>query len=127
MGWRADFESRAEPRQKDESGNTRVAPKGATPVFPSFPVFIVPQLDPLLVFDGLSVFRLRGPKIQAMPGSALLRFSYKIISHAKFGQYYFATETLFQLLIKIGQLVVINFNKLKNNIINANEAVIIKV
>ena len=54
--------SRAEPRRNDESGNTRVAPKGATPVFSDFPVFLVPRLDPLPVFDGLTIFRQRGTK-----------------------------------------------------------------
>ena len=52
----------AEPRRKDESGNTRVAPKGATPVYPAFPVFLVPQIFPLPGFDGLTVFRQRGTK-----------------------------------------------------------------
>ena len=31
----------AEPRQKDKSGNTQVAPNSSTPVFPAFPVFLV--------------------------------------------------------------------------------------
>ena len=53
---------RAEPRQKDEIGNTQVAPKGATPVFPAFPVFLVPPLSPLPGFDGLTIFRKRGNK-----------------------------------------------------------------
>ena len=53
---------RAELRQKDESGNTQVVPKGATPVFPSFPVFLVPQISSLPGFDGLTVFRQRGTK-----------------------------------------------------------------
>ena len=62
MGRWADLASRAEPRQKDESGNTRLAPKGATPVFPAFPVFFVPRLDPLLSFDVLTVIRKRETK-----------------------------------------------------------------
>ena len=49
-------------RQKDESGNTRVASKDATPVFPTFPVILVPRLDPLLVFDGPTIFCQRGTK-----------------------------------------------------------------
>ena len=53
---------RAEPRQKDEIGNTWVVPKGATPVFPAFPVFLIPRLDPLPVFDGLTIFRKRVTK-----------------------------------------------------------------
>ena len=53
---------RSEPRRKDEIGNTRVVPKGSTTVFPSFPVFFVPQIEPLLVFDGLTVFHPRGTK-----------------------------------------------------------------
>ena len=52
----------ANPRRKDESGNTRVAPKGAIPVFTAFPVLFVSRIDPLLVFDGLTVFRQRGTK-----------------------------------------------------------------
>ena len=52
--------SRAKPRRKDKSGKNQVAPKGAIPVFPSFPIFFVPQLDSLLVFDGLNVFRPMG-------------------------------------------------------------------
>ena len=46
----------AKLRQKDESVNTRVLPKGATPVFPvflyfcfrasCFPIFFVPRLEP---------------------------------------------------------------------------------
>ena len=31
-------------------------PKGATPVFPPSALFLVPGLEPLLVFDGLDVF-----------------------------------------------------------------------
>ena len=58
----ANFPSRAEPRRKDESGNSRVAPKGANPMFPAFPVFFVSRLDPLLVFDGLTIFRQRATK-----------------------------------------------------------------
>ena len=52
----------SKPRRKDESVNTRVSPKGATPVFLLFPVFLVPRLDPIPVFDGLAVFRQRGTK-----------------------------------------------------------------
>ena len=37
-----NFVSRSETRRKDASGNIRVAPKGATLVFPLFPVFSVP-------------------------------------------------------------------------------------
>ena len=51
-----------EPRQKDESGNSRVASKDATPVFPAFPVFLVLQLSPLPGFNGLTVFCQRGTK-----------------------------------------------------------------
>ena len=53
---------RAEPRQKDESGNIQVAPISAKPVFPAFPVFLVPQLSLLLGLGGLTVFRQRGTK-----------------------------------------------------------------
>ena len=53
---------RAEPRQKDKSGNNRVDPEVTTPVFSTLPVFFVPRLDPLLVFDGLAVFHHRGIK-----------------------------------------------------------------
>ena len=53
-------QSRAEAKGKN--GNTRVAPKGATPVFPAFPVFLVPQLDPLPVFDSLTIFHQTGTK-----------------------------------------------------------------
>ena len=35
--------SRAEPRQNDESGNTQVAHKGATVLFPDFPYFLLPE------------------------------------------------------------------------------------
>ena len=38
--------SRAEPRQKDESGNTWVAPKVSTPVFPTYTVFLVSSTFP---------------------------------------------------------------------------------
>ena len=57
-----NFASRADPRQNDKSGNTQVAPKGATPMFPTFPVFLVPRIDPLLVLDVLTVFSQRGTK-----------------------------------------------------------------
>ena len=62
VGQWANFSSRAELRQKGESGNNRVTPKRATPVFPDFTVFLVPRLDPLPVFDGLTVLRKRGTK-----------------------------------------------------------------
>ena len=62
MGRWADFARRSDPRLKNKNGNTLVAPKGATPVFLHFPVFLVPQLDPLPVFDGLAVFRQRRTK-----------------------------------------------------------------
>ena len=54
--------SQADPRQKYESGTTRVAPKGAAPVFPAFPVFLVPRIYPLPGFDGMTVFCQRGTK-----------------------------------------------------------------
>ena len=54
--------SRSGPRRKDKSGITRVDPKGATPVFPNFPVFFVPRLDPILDFGGLTVFCPRETK-----------------------------------------------------------------
>ena len=53
---------RSEPRQKDKSGNTQVAPISATPVFPDFPVFLVSRISPPPGFDGLNVFRQRGTK-----------------------------------------------------------------
>ena len=53
---------RARPRQKDESENTRVAYISAKPIFPSFLIFVVPQLTPLLGFYGLTVFHHRGTK-----------------------------------------------------------------
>ena len=68
---------RADPRRKDESGNTQVVPKVATLMFLPFPVFLVPQIDPLPVFNGLAVFCQRVIKIHYMPGKDLLRFSYK--------------------------------------------------
>ena len=40
------------PRRRERKWKTRVAPKGATPVFFPFPVFWEPQLDPLLNFQG---------------------------------------------------------------------------
>ena len=54
--------SQADPRRKDKSGNNRVAPIGAIPMFPTLPVFFVPRIDPLPVFDGLTVVRQRGTK-----------------------------------------------------------------
>ena len=60
--WGGGTISRAETRQKDESGNTRVAPKGATPGFPAFPVFLVPLLSPLPGFDCVTVFCQRRTK-----------------------------------------------------------------
>ena len=62
MEWWADFARRAKPRKNYESGNNLVAPKGATPMFPSFPLFFVPRLNHLLVIDGLNVFRPRATK-----------------------------------------------------------------
>ena len=41
---------------KDESGNSRVGPKGATHVFPSFPICLVLLLSHIPVFGGLAVF-----------------------------------------------------------------------
>ena len=58
--------SRAEPRRKDKSGNPWVVPKGTIPIFLSFPVFFVPQLESLLGFYGLTVLRLRWIKVKAM-------------------------------------------------------------
>ena len=52
----------AKPRQKDESGNIWVAPKGATPMFPDFPIFLNPWIDPRPVFDDMTVFHQRGTK-----------------------------------------------------------------
>ena len=62
---------RAKLRRKDKSENILVPPTSAKPVFLSFPVFLVPQLSPLLGFEGLTVFHCRGPKIQDLAGSAL--------------------------------------------------------
>ena len=45
-----------------------VVPKGFFPVFPTFPVFLGPDSTPLPFFDSLTIIRLRGPKMQAMPG-----------------------------------------------------------
>ena len=56
------FAIQAKPRRKDKIGNTRVAPKGANPMFLAFPVFLVPRLDPLPIFDRLAVFRQRATK-----------------------------------------------------------------
>ena len=39
-------EADAKRRQKYERGNTWVAPKGATPMFTDFPVFLVPPTSP---------------------------------------------------------------------------------
>ena len=69
--------SRAEPRRKDDSRNPRVEPKGATPVFPDFPVFLVPRLSLLPGFDGLAVFRQRGTK---NTGYAWLRPCYGLVT-----------------------------------------------
>ena len=60
--WDSGPISRAEPRRKDKSGNTRVASKDASPVFRTFPVFLVPRLDPLPVIDGTTIFLQRGTK-----------------------------------------------------------------
>ena len=57
-----DFAIRAKARRKYNSGNTQVVPKGATPMFPTFPIFLVPRLDPLPVFDSLTIFHHRGTK-----------------------------------------------------------------
>ena len=53
---------RYKPRRKDESGNTRVAPISAKPVFLAFPIFLVPRLSPFPGFGGLTVFRQRGTR-----------------------------------------------------------------
>ena len=47
-------------RAEDKSGNSRVEPKGATPMFQAFLVFWVFRLPPLLVFDSLTVFFSKG-------------------------------------------------------------------
>ena len=60
VGQWADFVSQAKPRQKDESGNPGVAHRGDIPIFPSFPVFFVPQFDSLRVLDSQTIFRLKG-------------------------------------------------------------------
>ena len=49
---------RAEPRQKEKIGNTRVAPKSATPMFLSFPIFFVSIIDPLLPPTKVNSFSL---------------------------------------------------------------------
>ena len=62
--WNSYFASRAKPSQA-ESTKVEIIEwlqKDATPVFLPFPVFFVPRLGPLLVFDGLVVFRQRGTK-----------------------------------------------------------------
>ena len=83
--------SQAEQRQKDESRNTWVVPKGSTPMFPAFHVFFPEstlfsftlfQYPPFQRCWILTVWPsyVRGkPQIQAMHGSDLLRISYKII------------------------------------------------
>ena len=53
---------RSKLRKKDKSGNIRVALKDATPLFLTFPVFLVSQLSLLPVFDGLNVFHHRGTR-----------------------------------------------------------------
>ena len=59
-------------RQKDENGNTLVAPKGATPVFPDFYTFLVSPSFPSSVFLAFWPSSIRrGPKVQVIPGSAL--------------------------------------------------------
>ena len=64
MGQWADFASRAKPirgeRTKVETLEWRL--KALLPLFPTFPVFLVPRINPLLVFDDLNVFRQRGTK-----------------------------------------------------------------
>ena len=52
----------ADPRQKDESGSTWVAPISAKFMFPTFPEFLVPRLSPLPGFYGLTIFHQRGTK-----------------------------------------------------------------
>ena len=68
---------RGNQRRKDESGTTRGAPKGATPVFPDIPVFLVPQISLLPGFDNLTVFCLRGTK---NTDYALLRPFYGLVT-----------------------------------------------
>ena len=58
-----------------KSGNTQVAPKGATLLFLYFYVVLGLRTPPPPFFGGMDVFIQRGPKIQAMPGSALLHLS----------------------------------------------------
>ena len=69
--------SRFETKKKEESGNTRVAPKGATPMFPTFPVFLVPQLNTIPVLGGLIVFC---PKGTINTGYALLSPCYSLVT-----------------------------------------------
>ena len=59
-GWNPIFQ--ADPRQKDEIENTRVAPISTKPVFLDFPIFLVTQISPLLGFDGMIGFHKRGAK-----------------------------------------------------------------
>ena len=54
--------SRSGMRRREKSENTGVLPIHGKPVFLDFPVFLVPQLSPLLGFDGLTVFCHRGTK-----------------------------------------------------------------
>ena len=52
-------------RVEGQTWKPRLVPKGAVPVFSSFPVFLGLRFDPIPVFDGLTTIRSRGPKIQA--------------------------------------------------------------
>ena len=67
----------ADPRRKDKSGNTGVAPKGTTPVFPDFPVFLVSRISPLPGFNSLVVFHQRGTK---NTGCVCLRPCYLLVT-----------------------------------------------
>ena len=49
----------------------RVAPKVAVSVFPTFVIFWNSRLNPLPVFEGLTVIRPRDPKVQDMPELSL--------------------------------------------------------
>ena len=54
--------SQTEPRQKGNSRDPGVPPKGVIPSSPSLPIFLVSQFDSLLSLDGLTVVRLKGTK-----------------------------------------------------------------
>ena len=58
--WDGGLISRSE--RNNESENPEVVPKGAIHVFQFFPVLYFLTFDSLLVFDGLTVFRLWGTK-----------------------------------------------------------------